>query len=91
MDTERTPESAEELTNAIPREKLPPTSSSNVAALDLDPDHPETIELLARARAADAERETLIPCPACATCSCCDGVGLVPYSRAATWHAENAK
>ena len=88
---------SQELTAVIPREELPPVSRSQVESMGLDPDHPETQDLVARSvdDALVFERDdrddwrttpTLVPCPAgCRTCSCCFGNGLVASDVAATW------
>lgn len=88
--------SSMEMTLVIPRDRLPPPAPGDVASLDLDPNHPETLELLARARAAapdddPRERPTLAPCPAgCKRCPCCAGTGLATRDQVAAWHASQA-
>ena len=79
-----------EPTLAIPRDQLPPPSLRDLAALDLDPDHPETQELLQRAYGS-GDRETMDPCPVCSDCRCCrscrfcGNLGMVSPMRAAAF------
>lgn len=76
-----------EPTLAIPRDQLPPISMRDLAALELDPDHEETKELLQRAYAS-GDRETLDACPVCTiACPCCGGVGMASPARAAAFEA----
>lgn len=73
-----------EVTLSIPRECLPPISSTQIAAMDIDPDHPETVELRRRAT-------TLVPCPAgCGTCGCCFGAGGVSVEEAEAWRLQQS-
>lgn len=84
---------SQELTAVIPREKLPPPSTGNLDALDLDPDHPETRELYERARAEERRAApTMVPCPApgCRACTCCGGGGITTSERRAEWVKEQA-
>ena len=74
-----------EPTLVIDREKLPPPSVRDVSELDLDPDHPETRELMLRAQHGSRDRETMEPCPICVDCKCCGGIGMVSPSRAAVF------
>ena len=74
-----------EPTLVIDRDKLPPPSLRDLAELDLDPEHPETRDLMVRAQAGNADRETLEPCPICIDCKCCGGIGMVSPSRAASF------
>lgn len=71
-----------EPTLVIDRGKLPPPSLRNLSELDLDPEHPETKDLMLRAQEGSADRETLEPCPICLDCKCCGGLGMVSPSRA---------
>ncbi len=89
---------SQELTIVIPREHLPPPSGKMLATLDLDPEHPETVDLLARAEdVEDDDSEewrtspTLVPCPGgCTTCNCCSGRGMVSSDAAAAWRIQQA-
>lgn len=96
MHSERPPirrSSSMEMTRVIPRDQLPPPSTHNLDAMDLDPDHPETQALYERARDAEMRsRPTMIPCPeGCKPCGCCLGLGITTTERAEEWQAEKAK
>lgn len=80
-----------EMTAVIPRDQLPPISQSDVVALDLDPVHPETQEMLQRAQEGSGDRETMVRCPECATCPCCQSGGMTTFSRAAEWSAKKER
>ncbi len=81
-----------EMTAVIPRDQLPPPRIHHIIALDLDPEHPETRELLERARDDLRNRPTMVPCPAgCATCDCCGGAGMVTVERAAEWRQRQVE
>ncbi len=90
--------SSQELTAVIPRENLPPPSSKLLATLDLDPEHPETVDLARRALDDDEEDcadwrsvPTLVPCPAgCRTCGACHGMGMISSDEAAAWRIAQA-
>jgi hypothetical protein len=82
---------SQELTAVIPRDKLPPISTRMLASMDLDPDHPETQELMQRAQDDDPEPVTLVPCPAgCRLCPCCSA-GMVAVEKANEWRQRTAK
>lgn len=82
------------MTAVIPRDQLPPPSRADLAALDLDPEHPETVELFTRSmdRPDDFRtRPTMVPCPAkCCRCACCYGLGMVTSEDAAAWREKQA-
>lgn len=80
-----------DLTVPIDRSKLPPVGVSQIRAMDLDPDHPETREMMVRAQEGREEAVTLEPCPACQGCRCCHGARVVTPTRAAAWAAEQTK
>jgi hypothetical protein len=73
-----------DLTIPIDRDKLPPISTREVAAMGLDPDEPEVREIIAR-NAGVAERPTLVPCPACPHCTLCCDARMVTPDRAADY------
>jgi len=78
-----------EMTAVRPGPRVP---LKDIEALDLDPDHPETRALMARAQEGAQDAETMEPCPGpCRTCPCCHGARMVSPSRAATWKAQQAK
>lgn len=66
----------------------PRVSLSSIASLDLDPNHPETHELMRRAQAGNEEEETKDACPACRGCLCCGDTRMVTPSRAAEWRQQ---
>lgn len=80
-----------EMTAVRPGPRVP---LRDLAALDLDPDHPETRALMARAQEGNQDAETLEPCPGpCRACPCCGNalIKMVTPSRAAAWKADQAK
>jgi hypothetical protein len=81
-----------ELTAVLPRNALPPPSAKSLSELDLDPEHPETKALMARAEeiADIKERPTMQRCPRlCPTCPCCKGQGMVTPEEAEAYIEEN--
>lgn len=85
---------SQELTAVIPRDHLPPPSGHLIATLDLDPEHPETRDLVSRVASDDDwhTTPTLVPCPAgCRTCNCCGGRGMVTSEEAAEWRIQQAE
>jgi hypothetical protein len=79
---------SQEMTAVLPRDCLPPPSHQDLDELDLDPTHPETVSLRVRV-VCRHECPTMIPCPRCGTCACCDGARLVTVERAASWRASS--
>ncbi len=76
--------SSAEMTAVVPRDRLPPPSSALLSSLD--PNHPETRDLMLRASDGHEEMETLVPCPGpCRTCECCHGARMVTADRAAEY------
>lgn len=72
----------------------PRVALRELQALDIDPEHPETKALMARAQEGNGDAETLEPCPGpCRACPCCGSsmVKMVTPSRAATWKADHEK
>jgi hypothetical protein len=75
-----------EMTAVRPGPRVPLKS---LASLDIDPNHPETIALMARAQEGNQDAETMEPCPGpCRTCPCCSGTRMVSPSRAAAWKTQ---
>lgn len=67
----------------------PRVSLRDLASLDLDPEHPETRALMARAQEGREDAETLEPCPGpCRSCPCCHGDRMVTPTKAAMWKAQ---
>ena len=84
--------SSMELTAVMPRNALPPPSVKNILELDLDPEHPETKALMARAEeiADIKERPTMQRCPLnCPPCPCCKGQGMVMPEEAEAYIQEH--
>lgn len=72
----------------------PRVSVAEIEAIGLDPDHPETKEMIARAGESPEDdddsikdRETIARCPVCIACACCGGKGTLTIDEAAAYEA----
>lgn len=46
-----------------------------------------TVELLQN-QEGNGDRETVVKCPACKSCACCQGAGVVTFTRALEWESR---
>ena len=79
-----------DLTLRIDRSLLPPISSPALAAVGVDPNHPESERLIA-ADLDEDEGPTLVPCPNCEGCGICGGLHAVTPRAAARHRAMIAR